>query len=219
MTNIWTAWLDLITTALNFLASDVGLGLGLSIVVLTVLLRTALIPASWSAAYAGGVRQKKMKLLQPEMEALKAKHSGKPEIYSREMMKLYQSYGLKLVDGRSFLVSLAQLPVFFGMFRVLRGMGNGVRFLWIPDLPKPNVVLAIIVGLTTAIMIAVNPDMPEQTKMLMPVISSVVALASALHVGSALGLYWATSSLFSAAQTIAVHKLIKRRMQSGALKI
>ena len=215
MTYLWTALLDLITTALYFLASDVGIGLGLAVVAFTVLLRTALLPASWSAAYAGCVRQKKMKLLQPELEALKTKHGGKPEAYFRDLMKLYQSRGIKMVDGRSLLMSLAQLPIFVAMFRVLRGLGSGTRFLWIPDLLKPNVALAIIVGLTTAIMIAVNPDMPEQTKMMMIVVSS----ASAEPKCRALALYWTTSSLFSTVQTLAVHALVNKRIQSGALKI
>jgi YidC/Oxa1 family membrane protein insertase len=217
--NIWTMWLDLLGTVLNFLASEVGLGLGLAIVVMTLVLRTLLLPVSWSAAYGGCLRQKKMKQLQPELAALKEKFAAKPELYSRELLKLYKAHDLAMVDGRNLVGALAQLPVFIAMFRVLRGAGKGARFLWVPDLLKPNVVLAILVGLSAVLMIAVNPDMPEQTRMLMMAISAVIAVASALHFGSALALYWTTSNLFSTLQTLALHGLINRRIRLGTLKI
>jgi YidC/Oxa1 family membrane protein insertase len=217
--NIWLTWLDLLRAALEFLASDVGLGLGLSIVIMTVLLRTTLLPISWSAAYANAVRQKKMKRIQPELEALKKRCAGNPEAYSRELLQLYRSHGLKVVDGKGMLGALVQLPVFIGMFHLLRGLGQGVRFLWVSDLLKPNAVLAIVVALSTVLTIAVNPDMPEQMKMLMIAIAGVVTLASALHFGSALALYWATSNLFSTLQTLAIHGRISKRVRMGALKL
>jgi YidC/Oxa1 family membrane protein insertase len=170
-------------------------------------------------AYRNCVHGRKRKQLQPKLDALKSSFAGKPEAYSKELLRLHKAHGIPLMDGKSFLGGLAQLPVFIAMFRVLRGVGKGVRFLWVQDLLKPNVVLAVIVGLTTALMIAVNPDMPEQTKMLMIAISSLIAVTSALHFGSALALYWTTTNLFSALQTLALHGLINRRIRKGTLKI
>jgi YidC/Oxa1 family membrane protein insertase len=217
--NIWTTWLDVLGTALNVLASDIGLGLGLSIICMTVLLRITLLPLSWSAAYANTVRQKKMKHIQPQLEALKTRHAGNPEAYSRELVKLYESHGLKVMDGKNMLGALVQLPVFMGMFQLLRGLAKGGRFIWVSDLLKPNAVLAVIVALSTALTIAVNPDMPEQMKMLMIAVAGVITLASALHFGSALALYWTTSNLFSTLQTLAVHGLVNRRIRAGAIKL
>jgi YidC/Oxa1 family membrane protein insertase len=165
------------------------------------------------------VRQKKVKRLQPQLHALKEQFAGKPEAYSKELLKLYKDRGLKVVDGRGILGTLVQMPVFIGMFHLLKGLGRGVRFLWMSDLLRPNVVLAVVAGLSMALVVAANPDMPQQMKMLMIAISAAITLVSALHFGSALALYWTTSNLCSALQTLAIHGLISRRIRKGVLKI
>ncbi len=68
--DIWTAWLDSITALLTILSSGAGLSVGLAIIVTTVLLRTALLPLSWTIAYRARLRQKKLTKLQPELRAL-----------------------------------------------------------------------------------------------------------------------------------------------------
>lgn len=65
--SIWSAWLEFIQSCLQFLASDVGLGAGLAIIVLTLILRVILLPISWSGAYSGSVHQKRVKKLQPKL--------------------------------------------------------------------------------------------------------------------------------------------------------
>src|SRR5262245_32494306 len=111
--NIWSTWLELIQGLMNILSSQVGLGL--AIVLTTLLLRSALLPITWSIAYRGCVRQKKMMRLQPELEALKDKYAQQPELYMKRLQALYGKHGLTLVDGKSFLGSLLQMPVFLGM--------------------------------------------------------------------------------------------------------
>lgn len=217
MANIWTMWVDLLRGTLDFLSSEIGLGLGLAIVVMTLLLRVLLLPVSWSAAYGSFVHQKKIKQLQPRLKALKERYAKQPEVYSRQMLALYKAHGVSLVNGKSMLGAFAQLPVFVAMFHVLRGIGKGVRFLWVSNLIKPNMLLALLVGISAALIVVMNPDMPQHTRMLMMAISSVIALLSALHFGSALALYWTTSNLFSALQTWAIHRTINRRLRQGTL--
>jgi YidC/Oxa1 family membrane protein insertase len=115
--------------------------------------------------------------------------------------------------------SLLQMPVLFGMFRVLRDVGKGVRFLWVPNLLKPDITLAILAGLTTAIMMIVNPDLPESMRVLMIVVPSIIAMIAALKFCSAMSLYWITSNCFTAMQTVVLRYVVARRIQSGALKI
>lgn len=201
------------------LSSEAGLGLGLAIVVTTLLLRTALLPVSWTTAYRGCVRQKKMQRLQPELARLKKQYADRPQEYTRAMMELYRRHDLSLLDGKALLATFGQMPVFVGMYHVLRKAGEGIRFLWIPDLIKPNTVLAVIAGITTALMIMANPDLPEHVRLLMIAIPSIIAMISALHFCSALALYWTTSNCFSMTQTFALHYVVGRRIRTGALKI
>jgi YidC/Oxa1 family membrane protein insertase len=128
---IWATWLDSIGGILTMLSSGAGLGLGLAIVIGTVMLRTLLLPLAWPLAYRACLRQKKMVKLQPELRALQDRFRDKPDVYLEKMQQLYRAHGLALIDAKSFVGALAQLPVFLGMFQVLRNAGDDVRFLWV----------------------------------------------------------------------------------------
>ncbi len=216
---IWATWVDSIGSVIAALASDAGLGLGMAIVVATVLLRTALLPLAWPVAYRACIRHKQMAKLQPELRALQDRYRDKPDVYLQEMQKLHRAHGLTMLDGKGLAGALAQMPVFLGMFQALRGAGDGVKFLRVPSLLRPDVALALIAGLTTALMMAVNPDLPEQVRLLMIIVPSVIAVVAALQVSSALAIYWATSNTFSALQTVVLHAVVRRGLRSGAISI
>lgn len=217
--DIWVAWLDLIRDVVTALAADAGLGLGLAVVVATVLLRGVLLPLAWPIAYRACIRQKKLVKLQPELRALQDRFRDQPDVYLRKLTELYKANELSVVEAKTLLGALAQLPVFLGMFQALRNAGEGVRFLWIPNLGRPDVTLALIAGLTTALMMAVNPDLPEQVRLLMIVLPSIIAIVAALQFSSALAIYWATSNTFSALQTVVLHAIVRRRIAAGAVRL
>jgi YidC/Oxa1 family membrane protein insertase len=216
---MWAMWLDSIGKVIMALSSDAGLGLGLAVVVATVLLRTVLLPLAWPIAYRACIRQKKMAKLQPELRALQDRFRDKPDVYLKKMQELYRAHGLTMLDGKSLVGALAQLPVFLGMFQALRNAGDGVKFLWVPNLLRPDVALALIAGLTTALMMAVNPDLPEQVRLFMIIVPSVIAIVAALQFSSALAIYWATSNTFSAIQTVLLHAIVRRRIGAGLVRI
>lgn len=217
--DIWAVWLDSIRAIVTTLAGDAGLGLGLAIVVATLLLRTVLLPLAWPTAYRACIRQKKLVKLQPELRALQDRFRDQPDVYLRKLTELYKTHQIAMVDARSLLGALAQLPLFLGMFQALRSVGDGVRFLWIPNLLRPDVALAVVAGLTTALMMAVNPDLPEHIRIFMIVLPSIIAIVAALQFSSALALYWATSNTFSAIQTLALHVIVRRRIAAGRERV
>jgi YidC/Oxa1 family membrane protein insertase len=215
----WTLWLDAIRNLLHLLSSDLGWGVGLAIVAATLLLRTALLPLSWHIAYRGCVRQKKLMKLQPQLQRLKERFTDHPDVYLREMMELYRRHDMTVVDGKSILGAVAQAPLLLGMFQVLRHMGDGARFLWIQNLLRPDAILSVIAGVATALMIVVNPDIPEQMRLFMILVPSVIAIIPALQFSSALSVYWITSNAFTACQTFMLHAIVRRRIRTGVLKI
>jgi YidC/Oxa1 family membrane protein insertase len=217
--DIWLLWLDTIRSVIAALSSDAGLGLGFAVVVVTVLLRAALLPLAWPIAYSACLRQKKMVKLQPELKALRDEFRDKPDVYLQRMTELYRQHGLTPIDAKGILGGFAQLPVFLGMFQVLRDAGDGVRFLWVQNLLRPDTLFALIAGLTTALMMAANPDLPEQLRVLMIVLPSILAVVAALHFSSALAIYWATSNTFSAVQTVVLHAVIRHRVRRGVVRI
>jgi YidC/Oxa1 family membrane protein insertase len=196
-----------------------GLGVGMAVIVATLVLRIVVLPVSWSVAYRGCIRQKKLLRLQPELDRLKAKYAGKPDQYFEHLQSLYKKNGLSLVDNKSLLGSAAQMPLMLGMFQVLRDVGDGARFLWVSNLIKPDLIFSIVAGATTALMMSVNPDLPEQMRVVMIIVPSIIAFLFALKFCSALALYWATSNCFSAMQTVVLHRIVGRRIRAGEITL
>ena len=217
--SIWSMWLDLIQSVLSVLASDAGLGLGFAIAVGTVLLRSALLPLSWPIAYRGYIRRKKMIQIQPTLQRLKKFFRDKPDVYLQKMSELYRKHDLTLVDHKSLLATAVQMPLLIGMYQVLRELGKGVKFLWVSNLLKPDTLLAILVGITAAVMMAVTPDMSEHMRLFMILIPGIIAFVMALKFSSALAIYWGTSNIFSAVQTLVMQSVVRRRIHSGVIDI
>ncbi len=93
----------------------------LSIAGLTLVIRAVLIPLFVYQIKA----QRKMQLLQPEIQRLQAKYKGKKDQYSRqamaeEQMALFRDN--KTSPWASCLPLLVQMPIFFSLFRVIHNM-------------------------------------------------------------------------------------------------
>jgi len=216
---LWMQWLNVIHSLLIFLSSQLGLGTGLGIVALTLLLRTVILPISWPIAYRGAIRQKRTQRLQPELRRLKSECGDEPRIYAERIMKLYEEHGMTVMDWRSVLGSLVQMPLFLGMYQTLRAGVNGARFLWVETLARPDPVFVVLAALTTMLMMMANPDLPEQMRVALVVIPSILAALAALKFCSALAVYWTVSNGYSAIQTATLHYWIARRIKSGAVRI
>lgn len=216
---IWSYWLSMLQDLLELYSSTFGLGAGAAILLLTVTLRAVLLPISWTSAYRGCIHQKKFRKLQPELQMIREKFRESPSQLSQETLTLYRKRGVALLEGRAVLGALLQMPVLLGVFQVLRSSAESVRFFWISSLARPDVAMAILAGITTAIMMAANPEIPEQTRMIMILLPSVIAFVFALKFASALALYWVASNLITALQTSAVHYVVGRRIRSGRIAI
>jgi YidC/Oxa1 family membrane protein insertase len=213
---LWDGWIDLISALFGLLTMEVGLSAGLAVIALTLLLRTLVLPITWSTAYRGQVRREKLATLQPELERVKARHAKDPQKYAEAVLEIHRRHGISLVDGRSLLGALVQMPVLLGAFVALRqGLASG-RFLWVADLAKPDVLLAIVAGLTTAFLALAAPELPAQMRMIMTIVPVVCLALTALHFASAIALYWATSNVFTAAQAFAVRAVLARRPAGAA---
>ena len=79
------------------------------------------------------------------------------------------------MDWRSVLGALFQMPVFLGMYQTLRGGANGARFLWAETLSRPDPWFALLAGFTTALVMMANPDLPEQMRLILVLVPSILA--------------------------------------------
>ncbi len=95
-----------------------GLPWAWSIIALTVVVRLAILPLAIIQMRS----MRGMQKIAPELQKLKAKHKGDNQKLQAEMMALYREHGVNPVG--SCLPLLFQLPVFMGLFFVLRGFSD-----------------------------------------------------------------------------------------------
>ena len=91
---------------------------GLSIVILVVLMRLIMVPLFVKQMHT----TRAMSALAPEMQALRKKYKNDKQTLQQETMKLYQQAGVNPLMG--CLPVVAQLPVFFALFSVLRAVAG-----------------------------------------------------------------------------------------------
>ena len=192
-------------------------GWGLSIVTLTILIRTAI----WPLHNKSQRTMKRMAKLQPKMAELKEKYGDDPNKMNQETMKMYRDFGINPLGG--CLPMFAQIPIFFGFYKMLQYAVElrDQPFLWVDDLSQPDTIatidlpfalpflgdalpinlLPILMAVTMVIQMKMTPQagdpLQRRIMMLMPVMFFVFCY----NFAAALALYWTTQNIFSIGQT------------------
>lgn len=114
LANIFQPVIDVFDSVIQFFHNNVGLSWGTSIIALTVVVRTALLPLT--------IRQfKSMQKLQkfaPQMKEIQERYKDDKQRLNEEMMKFYREN--KVNPFGSCLPLVAQMPVFISLFYMLR---------------------------------------------------------------------------------------------------
>jgi YidC/Oxa1 family membrane protein insertase len=108
---------------------------GLAIIFLTITVRLILFPLAQKQFSS----MAKMKVLQPKIKALQARHADDKPRQQQEMMKLYKEEQVNPMAG--CLPIFLQIPVFYALYKVLMvsvEMRHQPFVLWIKDLTAPD---------------------------------------------------------------------------------
>lgn len=105
---------DVANAVLTWLHDPVGLVYGTAIVILTFIVRAAILPLSVKQIRS----MREMAAIQPHLKELQEKYKGDRERLQREQMRLFQEHGVNPLA--SCLPLLLQLPVFIALFNLLR---------------------------------------------------------------------------------------------------
>ncbi len=173
---------------------------GVSIVLLTVMIKAATLPLTLKQMSS----MKRMKEIQPEMAKIKEKYGDDRVKQGQEMQALFARSGVNPLAG--CLPMVVQLPIWFALYSMLGAAVELVHvpFLWLPDLTEqdPFYILPLALG---ALMILQNRMMPStmdaaQAKLMrwvMPIMFTVFML----FLPSGLGLYIFANIVLSLIQT------------------
>ncbi|GAA0726639.1 membrane protein insertase YidC [Clostridium malenominatum] len=185
---------------------------GVAIILATLIIKLVLMPLNIKSIRSS-IRMNKM---QPEAKKIQDKYKNDPQKGQQEVMKLYKEKGVSPFGG--CLPLLLQWPILIALYYVFNNIQgiNGVSFLWIKDLSKPDVVLAVLSGATQYYSgLIMNPpgDNPQAKQAsTMNLSMSLMMIFITFKIKAALGLYWVASNIIQTIQTILTKKLEEKHM-------
>ena len=192
----------------------------ISIIVVSLAIRLIAFPLTKKTA----MQSELIKKAQPELTRIQKKYENKQDQESlikqnQEIMMVYQKYKINPISGCLF--AFIQLPIFIAFYEAIQrtpvifedkflglqlgttpivGLGTASLFSYI--------ILMIIIAATTYLSFKFNStgNMEDPAMKMMPTMMSVMIIVTALFMPSGLGIYWATSNLFTIVQNILVKR-------------
>lgn len=211
---------DPLRALLDFLHDNLHLTYGWSIVVLTVIVRTAMLPLV--------IKQYKsmraMQMVAPQLKELQRKYKGNRQKLQEETMAFYKQNEIN--PFASCLPLVAQIPIFIALYYVLKNFakdasvdGGSLSFMWLVNDVRVNFteigwgiyVLLVIYALSQLLSteLSFTPNMPDNQRRLMRLLPiGVVFFVWQFPVPAGLVLYWMTTNLWTAGQQLVMRHRI-----------
>src|SRR5690554_459799 len=173
---------------------------GLSILVVTILIRFLVLPLTLKQYKSS----KAMQALQPEMKKLKEKYKDDAKKQQEETMKLFQSNGVNPLAGCFPLI--AQMPILIALYYAI---------IWNPDIREhtflwaqlgekdPYYILPVIAAITTFVQQKIMAKYTPMTKQMQSImmVFPVLIFVMSMSFPAAMPLYWVYGNIFTIVQT------------------
>ncbi|HMO01043.1 MAG TPA: membrane protein insertase YidC [Miltoncostaeaceae bacterium] len=211
---------DPLRALLDFLHENAHLTYGWSIVVLTVIVRTAMLPLVIKQYQS----MRSMQMVAPQLKELQRKYKGNRQKLNEELMAFYKENEIN--PFASCLPLVAQIPVFIALYYVLKDFakeatvsGGSVSFMWLIDDVREDIqeigwgaiILVAIYGLSQLLSteLSATPNMPESQRRLMRLLPIVVVIfVFQFPVPAGLLVYWMTTNLWTCGQQLVMRHRI-----------
>lgn len=209
----WSSVLELLRVALFALAHVCGGSLGGGILLLSFIVRLALLPLTLRLAIRAHEYQVIVKRLKPRLDALQSRHGANPARLARETRELYSANGIGMAPKGTFLGAVVQMPIGAGVYQTIASIGKrAVRFLWVHDLSRPDALVAsIAAGLAGAAVMA-GPSSP--TSRLTAGLAALSTFLIAWRLSAGVGLYWVASNVVGVVQSALVRRAARTGQQA-----
>ncbi|MGM0899618.1 MAG: membrane protein insertase YidC [Bacillota bacterium] len=201
---------------IHLFAELTGGSFGLSIIILTVLLRLLLMPSMLKQYKNQQLLKEKMDRFKPELEVIqvKLKETKDPEeqrTLQQEMMGLYQKHGINPLN-MGCLPLLIQMPILMGLYNAIIGSQEIAThsFLWF-NLGHSDIWMTMIAGIVYFLQFKLSqsniPTEQQKQMKFIGLLSPFMIVAVSLNAPSALPLYWAVGGVFLILQNLLSRKL------------
>ena len=210
---------DLLTWALTNLHETVGLTWAWSIVALTVIVRMLLVPLTVRQIHS----MQNLQAHAPEMKAIQQRWKHDKQRQNQELMAFYKENQIN--PASSCLPIVAQIPIFIGLFFVLRDFDDeilprfpGADLEWlnlvtITENTKegwgPLLIVAYAVSQLTSTFLMSTTMQPAQRALML--VLPIAFIPFVLNFPSGLMIYWLTTNLWTTGQGLITRRLVPKR--------
>ncbi|MBG9767627.1 membrane protein insertase YidC [Bacillus vallismortis] len=207
---------------------------GLSIILVTIIVRVIVLPLFVNQFKKQRLFQEKMAVIKPQVDSIQAKlkktkDPEKQKELQTDMMKLYQTHNINPL-AMGCLPMLIQFPIMIGFYYAIRSTPEiaSHSFLWF-SLGQSDILVSLSAGVMYFVQAYVAqklsakysavPQNPaaQQSAKLMVFIFPVMMTIFSLNVPAALPLYWFTSGLFLTVQNVVLQMTHHKTKKSAAL--
>ena len=176
---------------------------GISIIIVTILIKIALLPLTLKQDKS----MKEMKKLQPELEKIKKDYAHDKQMLNIKTIELYREHKVNPMGG--CLPLLIQFPILIALFGVLRSgiIPKDSSFLWLKLVdPDPFYILPVLNGAVSFLQqkLMGTSDNPQMKNMMF--IFPIMMIMISYRMPSGLQLYWLTSSILAVVQQYFIMK-------------
>ncbi|MRX71628.1 membrane protein insertase YidC [Bacillus lacus] len=203
---------------------------GLSIIVITLLIRFCLMPLMVRQTKMSMNLKEQMAVIQPEMKVIqekmkRAKDTDAKTKLQQEMMQLYQAKGINpLASLGGCLPMLLQLPILMGFYYAIQQTPDiaAHSFLWF-NLGSADRILPLLAGVIYYIQFKVSlitMDAEQRKQMaVLGYLSPVMMAVFSFSVPAAIPLYWCVGGIFIIAQTWFIQKMYSKKPAAASVPL
>jgi YidC/Oxa1 family membrane protein insertase len=206
----------LLRDVLNWIHGTIGLPWAWSIVALTILVRVVLVPLTVRQIHSMQSMQQHM----PEMKAIQQKYKTDKKRQQEELMKFYRENQIN--PAASCLPLVAQLPVFFALYFVLREFSKhppAGSLSWLHIVPNiadhanahwsGYLLLVIYAASQVSSTYFMSATMDKTQRYLMMVLP-IFFITFLLQFPMGLVIYWVTTNLWTVGQGLVTRRLTQK---------
>ena len=205
----WSSFVDLLRVVLFAFAHVCGGSLGGGIVMLSLIVRLALLPLTLRLALRAREDQEAVRRLTPELEKLKKRHRNDRVRLAHATGELYAANGIGLAPKGGVLGAAIQMPIGAGVYQTIAASARGAsRFLWIGDLSKPDVLVASVAAGLAGAGVAIAPSVGSSRTA--ATLAAALTFVLAWRLSAGVGLYWVASNVVGVVQSLLLRRRVAR---------
>lgn len=208
---------------IKYFASDLGLGFGLAIILVTVIVRLIILPLglyqSWNATYQSEKRNYLSPIFTPINERMKNAETQEEKLAAQQaLMAAQKENGLSMLGGVGCLPLLIQMPFFSALFyaaRYTKGIAES-SFLGI-NLGQQSMILIVVVGVLYYVqsllsLVGLDEEQKEQMKKMI-YLSPLMIVIFSLTAPAGVTLYWVVGGFVQILQQFIINFFIRPYMK------